>query len=148
MKLVDGFYDFKEAAERELSIGKYPAWQAYYNKYKAAFDPLFSSLYNLDDERIQTIVGQLNFQDLLLQSERGRVQFPLKKIEAILKKCCTYFDFHEDFTVYLLTGWVTATVQLSRPVIRLFTLDLSSWKKKIPKSSSRMNSAIWPALTF
>ncbi|MCK6205663.1 hypothetical protein KZX50_09385 [Bacillus infantis] len=104
MKLVDGFYDFKEAAERVPSIGKYPAWQVYYNKYKAAFDPLFSSLYNLDDERIRTTVGQLNFQDLLLQSEKGQIQFPLKKIEAILKKCSTYFDFHEDFTVYLLTG--------------------------------------------
>ncbi|MGD6877127.1 hypothetical protein [Bacillus infantis] len=104
MKLVDGFYDFKQAAELAPAIDKYPAWQAYYNKYKAAFDPLFSSLYNLDEKRIQTIVGHLNFQDLLLQSEKGRIQFPLKKIEAILKKCCTYFDFHEDFTVYLLTG--------------------------------------------
>ncbi|RYI29492.1 hypothetical protein EVU96_10870 [Bacillus infantis] len=104
MKLVDGFYDFKQAAELAPAIGKYPAWQAYYNKYKAAFDPLFSSLYKLDEESIQTTVGQLNFQDLLLQSEKGQIQFPLKKIEAILKKCCTYFDFHEDFTVYLLTG--------------------------------------------
>ncbi|MGM0790805.1 MAG: hypothetical protein ACQEUD_12020 [Bacillota bacterium] len=104
MKLVDGFNDFKQAAERERIYGKYPAWQVYCSKYQAAFNPLFSSLYKLDEERIQAIVEQLNFQDLLLQSEKGRVQFSFKKIEAILKKCCTYFEFHENFTVYLLTG--------------------------------------------
>ncbi|MDT0162465.1 DUF2268 domain-containing putative Zn-dependent protease [Bacillus sp. AG4(2022)] len=104
MIIIDGLKEFRAAAERAEAEGSYHAWQTYYQTYKAAFDPLFLSIYKIDREQIQQIIQEIDFKDLLLRSEKGRSNFQQEQAEKLLTECCLYFGFTEKFSVYMLTG--------------------------------------------
>jgi uncharacterized protein YjaZ len=105
MQIINGLEHFKQAVSKiNRQQDKVQFWMEYYNEYNMIFNTIINRLYMTDLENVKSMVKDTDFNQLAQQAEESLLVNSIRDIKAIVDKCISFFNFQQDFDVYLLVG--------------------------------------------
>lgn len=103
MKVIDMREYFKKFYREINTIGKWTAFEKYYEGYKELFDLMIKGLYMVELNEFKTIVENINFHAISKKLNCIDVE-TIEKIKEIVKKSVENLHFEEDFDLYIGVG--------------------------------------------
>lgn len=103
MKVIDMRDDFKSFYEKINKIGKWTAFEKYYEGYKELFDLMIKGLYMVELNEFKAIVENTNFHAISKKLSCIDVE-TIEKIKEIVKKSVENLHFEEEFDLYVGVG--------------------------------------------
>ncbi|PPA69536.1 DUF2268 domain-containing putative Zn-dependent protease [Jeotgalibacillus proteolyticus] len=105
MQVINGYEDFKLAFSKEgIPQNKLKYWMDYHTKYEMIFNTIFKDLYMTDLENVKVMVEGTDFSEIMRKAEKSLEKISIKAIKETIEKCITFFNFQQEFDVYLLVG--------------------------------------------